>query len=430
MSANGKNKRGLYLPLVIVLTVLVLTLPLVYLTLTQKRGHDTLSALITAMPGKTNEAEVEVNPWALRVGERLNIAFLGFDRTSEAKKKQDIFRPDTIVIASFDLNSAEVKLLSIPRDSCVKIYNSDFYDKINHAYMHGYFQKTGEQDSHQSGLQITLKTIEQFLGGVPLHHYVSVDMDGAALIIDYIGGLHYDVEDTVYAEEFGRGRVLVKKGQQLLDGRKFMYYVRNRDILQGGEIGRTERQQKILIALFEALRRRGRLPELPAIYKTLEQAIETDLSLNQVKTLGLLALKIDPASITSHTFNGQKQLSYRDGQNLWFWIVDEEERVRIIKDVFGIKVWRNPAPDLPGPLYHQHQQLNEFEEDLTETIDSDLFLMEEEGLEDETVYDESINHEDSESHEVYEGVNENSYDPNEDITTEEEVYPGSQSSGQ
>lgn len=430
MSADGKNIRGLYSPLIIVLSVLVLSLPLAYLTLTPKRTHDALSVLITAMPGKTNEAELEVNPWALRAGERLNIAFLGFDRTGEAKKEQDIFRPDTIVIASFDLHSEEVTLLSIPRDSCVKIYNSDLYDKINHAYMYGYFQATGEQDSHQNGLQTTLKTIEHFLGGVTLHHYVSVDIDGAALIIDNIGGLHYDVEDTVYAEEFGRGRVLVKKGQQLLDGRKFMYYVRNRDILQGGEIGRIERQQKVLIALFEALKRRGRLPELPAIYKTLEQAIETDLSLNQVKMLGLLALKIDPASIKSYTFNGQKQLSYRDGQNIWFWIIDEEERVRIIKAVFGIRVWRNPAPDLPGPLYHQHQQLYQFEENLTEVRDSDFFLVEEEGLEDEMVDDLYINDEDNDNHEVYEDVSESTYDPNLDITSEEEVYPGSQSSGQ
>jgi len=42
-----------------------------------------------------------------------------------------------------------------------------------------------------------LKTIEDFLGGIPVHYYASLDMDGVAEIVDQLGGvltMNVDVE--------------------------------------------------------------------------------------------------------------------------------------------------------------------------------------------------------------------------------------------
>jgi LCP family protein required for cell wall assembly len=280
-------------------------------------------------------------------GDTVNIALLGFDRNEAREKRYRIFRPDTIMIAAINLRgSPSVSLVNIPRDSYVKIHVTGGYDKINHSYMYGYDQP-GAEDRHRSGMDSVLKTIEDFLGGVPVHYYVSVDMDGAAGIVDHLGGFYYNV-DLVVRADMGRGRLLLKKGYQHLNGKDFLRYVRYRGT--GGDLGRTQRQQKILIEAFRQLRRQGRLSELPSLYRTVRENVETDLSLRQIAALALLGAQIDPEEIKSYAFSGEMQYAPRgkiDALN--YWVIDEKDRVRLIREVFGKRVALLPQQALPGP---------------------------------------------------------------------------------
>lgn len=281
--------------------------------------------------------------------DRINLILLGFDRASSRDKGQSLFRPDTIMIASINIKDPGVALVSIPRDSFVKIHGTDTYDKINHSYMHGYYLAVEGEDPHESALKTTLLTIQDFLGGIPIHGYLNVDMDGAAGVIDSIGGVYYDVEFDVRSD-FGRGRILLEEGYQLLDGRQFMHYVRNRAGDQGGERGRTERQQEILIALFDQLKSGGSLIKIPEIYRGVVASVDTSLNTTQIAALGLFGLRVDSAQITTNFFSGHGQLSYRNGQNIWYLVINEEERVETIREVFGATVDKRDQITLPGPV--------------------------------------------------------------------------------
>ena len=297
-----------------------------------------------------------LDPWqALQSGEdwrvhfdgnRVNLLLLGFDRKASRDRYYKIYRPDTIMIASINLREPDVALVNIPRDSYVKINGTGGYDKINHAYMYGYFRK-GVEDPDKSGVETVIKTIEDFLGGIPVHYYVRLDMDAVVEIIDRLGGFYYDVDIDVRAKT-GRGRVLLKKGYQHLTGKDFMRYVRNRAV--GGDLGRAKRQQKIVIAAFRQLRRQGRLSELPGIYRTLNENVETNLSARQIAALALLGARIDPGGIKTHVFPGEMQYAPRGSIDaLNYWIIDEEARVKLIREVFGVRVARLPQQKLPGP---------------------------------------------------------------------------------
>ena len=301
--------------------------------------------MAAALPGMGSDNELD----DLFKSDRINIVLLGFDRSAARDKGQSLFRPDTIMIASINVKEAGVALVSIPRDSYVKIHGTDIHDKINHSYMHGYYRAGEGEDPHETALQTTLLTIQDFLGGIPLHAYVTVDMDGAADVIDSIGGVYYDVEFDVRSD-FGRGRILVPKGYQLLDGNQFMHYVRTRAGDQGGERGRTERQQDILIALFEQLKSGGSLVRLPEIYRGVDGSTETSLTIPQIAALGLFGLRVDSSEITTNVFSGQGQLSYRNGQNIWYLVIDEAMRVKIIEEVFGVLVEMREQISLPGPV--------------------------------------------------------------------------------
>ncbi|MBU5583699.1 LCP family protein, partial [Enterococcus sp. S181_ASV_20] len=76
--------------------------------------------------------------------------------------------------------------VSIPRDSFVEIVGADYEDKINHAHSIG-------------GPEMIMDTVEKFLD-IPIHHYVSVNMDGLQTLVDAVGGVTVDNDFAFSAE--------------------------------------------------------------------------------------------------------------------------------------------------------------------------------------------------------------------------------------
>jgi len=282
-------------------------------------------------------------------GNTFNVLLLGFDRSADREQQMSLFRPDTIMIAAVDFAAKKVSLASIPRDSYVKISGSDIYDKINHSYMYGYNRKSEGEDRHQGGVETVIRTVEDFLGGIPIHAYLIVDMDGAREIVDAVGGVVINVENDVRSN-YGRGDILVAAGSRRLDGAAFMQYVRSRADNLGGERGRTERQQKALIALFSRLLSPKGLVSLPSFYRAVDSNIETSLNTLQIMALGLFGLRLDYDKVEGYIFAGQGKLSNRDGRNIYYLVIDEEYRLDIIGRVFNLKVERLSQPYLPGPV--------------------------------------------------------------------------------
>ena len=98
------------------------------------------------------------------LGSRTTIMLMGVD-----ERKDDVGRSDTLMIVSLDSKNDRVSLLSIPRDTRVKIKKHGF-DKINAAYAYG-------------GHKLSKSTVENLLG-IPIDHYVIVDTGSFSKIID------------------------------------------------------------------------------------------------------------------------------------------------------------------------------------------------------------------------------------------------------
>ena len=281
-------------------------------------------------------------------GGTVNIVVLGFDRTASRDEYYEIYRPDTIMIAVFDFQNTSLSLLSIPRDSYVHIHGTDIYDKINHSFMHGY-RRAAEGDEDTAGLNTTILTVSELLGGIPIHGYLKIDMDGTAAVIDSIGGVYFDVEEEIRSR-YKPDVIQVEKGYQLLDDRKFLNFVRNRSDYLGGERGRTERQQQVVVAMFDQLVRPRGIFKVPSFLSAVRSNSESDLNLLQIVTLGLFSTRVNLNEVITHVFSGSGKLSYRDGLNIYYLVIDENERASVIKDVFGIEAEKRLMPVLPGPV--------------------------------------------------------------------------------
>ena len=194
-----------------------------------------------------------------------NIVVMGCDI-----RKDDVGRSDTLFVVMLDKNNKNASLLSIPRDTRVKIKDHG-WDKVNAAFAYG-------------GQDLTRDTVQEFLG-IKLHNYVVVDFQGFKDLVDVIGGVDINVEKRMYYYDPDANFAIdLRPGMQHMDGKTAMQYVRYRD--EEGDIGRIRRQQKFIMALYKQIASKNIIAKMPGVSKQIMSMIKTDLSLKEMVELG------------------------------------------------------------------------------------------------------------------------------------------------
>lgn len=207
-------------------------------------------------------------------------------------------RTDTIILVSVDSLTEEVKVLSIPRDTRVKIKGS--WNKINAAYVYG-------------GVDLTKKTVSELLG-VTVDRYAVTDFTGLVEIVDYIGGIEVDVPVRMYVP---LEDIDLQPGLQHLNGEQVLAYSRYRGTIEG-DIGRIERQQQVLRLLAEKMLSVKNIPRLPRIISYIKEEIATDLTVREMVALARLAPDALRRGVTMRLLPG-KNLKQN---GIWYWQPD------------------------------------------------------------------------------------------------------------
>ena len=225
------------------------------------KNIETVQAVQTIQKNNSNIKNAAVKT---SENERINIMLMGVD-----ERDKDAGRSDTLMVASLDSDQDTLSLLSIPRDTRVKI-NRHGYDKINAAYAYG-------------GRELSKNTVESLLG-IDINHYVIVNTHTFVDLIDAIGGIDIDVEKRMKYEDpwdDDGGLVIdLKPGMQHMDGKTAVTYVRYRD--EEGDAGRVRRQQHFIRACLDKLSSPSTVMKLPEIINTARKAVKTDLTVGQM----------------------------------------------------------------------------------------------------------------------------------------------------
>lgn len=217
----------------------------------------------------------------------INIALLGIDK----QEKDDPGRSDSTMIVSIDKKDKKIKMISVMRDSYVKI-DGHGRDKLNHAHAYG-------------GPQLTIKTLNQNFG-LNIKHFVSVDFGNMADIVNALGGIDINIKADELSEKnpyninfyireiSGIKKVknpptVTKTGMQHLNGIQAVAYSRIRST-GDGDFDRTERQREVLTQLFNKIKSAGVL-KLPGIANKLMEYVSTSMDSGQILALGTDVLK-------------------------------------------------------------------------------------------------------------------------------------------
>ena len=255
------------------------------------------------------------------IKDKVNILLVGVDENPEREKTRVGFRSDVMLLLSIDFKQKNIHLLSIPRDSFTPIYKTKGRWKINAAFMHG-GGFLGE------GFEYCMKTVSSLLGGIPVNYYAGVQMDGLKKLIDALGGVDYNVDIPVTMN----GRYL-KKGLQHLAGQQVLDYCRIRKGI-GTDINRVDRQQKLLLALFEQLKSQNKLALIPKVCESMKNDFYTNMSLEQIIALAVFSTDINMDQIKRHTLKGEYMIAY----GTKFFVLDQSAKVDVVKEIFNITI--------------------------------------------------------------------------------------------
>ncbi len=208
----------------------------------------------------------------------MNIACFGVD-SRMVGGKQNVGKgtnADVNLIASVNLETGEIRLVSVFRDSYLNINDKNSYNKINAAYAQG-------------GPEQAVKALNKNLG-LNITQYATFNWKAVADAINILGGVDIHLSESEFSwinayitetvKETGVGSVqLTHAGDVHLDGVQAVAYGRLR--LGDTDYARTERQRIILAQAFEKAKK--------ADWNTLNCIIET--------IMPQLATNITPADL-------------------------------------------------------------------------------------------------------------------------------------
>ena len=268
---------------------------------------------------------------------RINLLLLGYDQSAERddpddplhRDEKNNYRSDVMMLAAVNFRDNTVHLISIPRDTYAAIYNTRGRWKINAA-----FAKGGAAEGE--GFLYAQKTVEMLMG-VPVDYYAGVNMEGLKRLVDAMGGVDYDVDVAIRLD----GRTL-ETGFQHLNGQQVLDYCRARKGIST-DIGRNDRQQRMLLAIFDQLRREKRLTELPAIYAAVKDDVVTNLSLSQIAALALFMTRLDLTNFKRTTLAGEY---ISNVYNASYYVLYNKKLVQLVKEEFGITITRDKKYDV------------------------------------------------------------------------------------
>jgi polyisoprenyl-teichoic acid--peptidoglycan teichoic acid transferase len=155
---------------------------------------------------------------------------------------------DTMIVASINVKTNEVALVSIPRDFMVRLEGKGF-SKINAAYAYA------EGGDEGAGGPAAIAVAEQ-VTGLDIPYFASVDFKGFVKAVDTVGGLDVTVERTFTDAEYPNYNngyippITFNKGQHHFGGEDALIFARSRhgNNGEGSDFARSERQKKIMLA--------------------------------------------------------------------------------------------------------------------------------------------------------------------------------------
>lgn len=247
--------------------------------------------------------------------EYINLLVMGLDGSEQ--------RSDVIILANFHPQTGKVNILSIARDTMVKL-NTGKTLKINALIAIG-------------GEAKIIEKVEELID-MPVHYYLTMNFEGFREVIDLLGGVEIDVPfDMNYDDPYQNLHIRVNKGKQILDGEKLEQYLRYRKgnkLGEGyvdGDIGRIKAQQGFINEFINQKLKLKYLVKISDVFFIIKNNVTTNIEIGDFNYYLSTIKNIDTDKVDFFTLPGYSE--YINEQ--YYYIYNEEKTKEIINDNFN-----------------------------------------------------------------------------------------------
>ncbi len=285
------------------------------------QGAFSLNSLVQEDTGYYNDhvplQKMRNRPKVTGIEQSVNLMVLGLD--------DEEIRSDVIAILNFNPYAKKINVLSIARDTRVKVNGK--YGKINALIAKG-------------GEKLVAEKIEE-VTGLKVDYYVTLNFKGFREIVDLVGGVEVDVPmDMDYDDPVQKLHIHLKKGRQILDGDKAEEFVRYRkgnhkgEGYEDGDIGRIEAQQLFLKQFINQKLKPKYILKAGNVLSILKENMKTNIEIGDINFFIREINNIKLNDIKTYTIPGGSV--YKDG--VWYYIHDEEKTAELIEENFFLPI--------------------------------------------------------------------------------------------
>lgn len=270
-----------------------------------------------------------IDPEKLKTVGRINILLLG-----ESGYEDDYKLTDSIMIVSYNPQTQQASMLSVPRDTYVGKRNKDTATanylasyKVNSVYRNG------------TNIPEAIERIEEVVG-VDIDNYVLIDTSAIVQIVDAIGGVRFNVPiDMNYDDTNQNLHIHLQAGEQLIDGAKAEQLLRfrhNQDWTSypeeygDNDLGRMRTQREFIQATLKQLIKFENITKVLDLLNIVFDNIKTDLSLETIKYYIPYAFKFDMNNIKSGMVPGENEKC----NGIWIYIPNKKETKQVVDELF------------------------------------------------------------------------------------------------
>lgn len=238
-----------------------------------------------------------------RLGENSQFQVKG----GEPQQTEDL--SDTAILAHLSADGKNVTLVSIPRDSVVKIPQCDKVDAAGNPVLgsDGQPEMTSavtalfNEAIERGGPACSVKTVES-LTNVFIDHYVEIDFTGVIKMSNALGGVPLTMCDAIHDAHTGLN---LPAGPVNLKGQQALAFVRARYGLTGGDdLHRIQRQQQFMASMARKALNSSTLlnfPSMVSFYDDVASSLTTDMKSSDLINLALRYRKINTNNIVFAT---------------------------------------------------------------------------------------------------------------------------------
>ncbi len=257
------------------------------------------------------------------------LMLLGIDQFGPVQASESYKNPgaaDVVVLLILNDQDQTVSVLCLNRDTMLEMPVLGVGGKqagtavaqlaLSHSYGNGL----------QESCENTRKAVSDFLNGITIDHYVSMNMDAISIANDAVGGVVVNVEDDFSAVDES-----IQMGEYRLTGDEALTFVRTRkDVGSQLNLSRMERQQEYMRGFFAALQQRlsedtGAAADL---YEQVEPYVVTDCSTTVLLDLVDRCDEYDLVEIVSP--EGENRL----GEEYYEFYANEEKLQELVLRLF------------------------------------------------------------------------------------------------